>query len=254
MFSKITSENTIVLPTTPESIKEMTGVVCEPEKIFEFNGDKYQTFAIELYSGRDIGYAIMVDETNKPLVINLAPTTDLAKGIHIIYPSSLTDDRMKFCIYARPEDILNGYLYGRSTLDNKWFNFICEYLDWYELQHDRKIFCRGDDRNYKLRMNQYMMKYSQFSNRPTTPNESMNPNKPVRIPNGGGKLSKIIITSLDPTSYPIAVKTFKTPIQDQRLIEADLEITNWIGNREIISISSVVSDNKLIRTVVVKNK
>lgn len=89
----------------------------------------------------------------------------------------------------------------------------------------------------------------------TTLNESMNPNPPVRISNGDGRrLSKRVIASLDLSSYPTAVKTFKTPIQDQRLVEGDIEITIWIGDREIISIDSVVSDNKLIRTIVVKNK
>ena len=88
----------------------------------------------------------------------------------------------------------------------------------------------------------------------TTLNESMNPNQPVRISNGDGRLSKRVIASLDLSSYPTAVKTFKTPIQDQRLVEGDIEITNWIGDRELISINSVVSDNKLIRTIVVKNK
>lgn len=52
----------------------------------------------------------------------------------------------------------------------------------------------------------------------------------------------------------IDIRTFKTPIQDQRLESADIEIMNWIGDRELVKIDSVVSDNKLIRTVVVKNK
>lgn len=50
----------------------------------------------------------------------------------------------------------------------------------------------------------------------------------------------------------VEIKTFKTAIQDQRLLADDYEIAEWIGDRELVSISSVVSDNKLIRTVVVK--
>ena len=256
VFSKITSENSIVLPAIPEQIKEMTGITCEVEEIFEFRDEKYQTFAINLYSGRDIGYAIAVDESNKQLVINLAPTQfESNKGIHIIYPTSSPDGRMTFYIHVKPEDILNSYLYGGSTLDNKWFNFICDYFNWYELQHDGKDFCRNDDMNYRLRMSKYMMKYGQFGNRTVVPSEETKSNQPqvVRMPNGEGQLN-LRNMGVCLSTCPISVKTFKTPIQDQKLIEGDLEITNWIRDREVISINSVVSTNQLIRTIVVKNK
>lgn len=50
----------------------------------------------------------------------------------------------------------------------------------------------------------------------------------------------------------VEMRTFKTAIQEQRLSTDDDEIAEWIGDRELVSIDSVVSDNKLIRTVIVK--
>lgn len=55
-----------------------------------------------------------------------------------------------------------------------------------------------------------------------------------------------------PMKETIEVKTFKTAIQDQKISADDDEIAEWIGDRELVSIDSVVSDNKLIRTVTVK--
>lgn len=261
------------LSDLPAEITTRTGLSCECEGIYDILGDRYNVFSIEIPNEYNmIGahpvkrrlYLQVINPYNGSIInqsgvrlVNLLSGRDTVSALEIIVTPGdiLNEYRINDCSsYIKiSESFRDNYIAQRNVKNTNCSRSILYYVEYHfmlsilDLKHvTGSILPQFND----------LTQITQLRNGRTLQRGGIGSGVGVDNPISIGVspyTSDAMIDSML-ANLPIEVKTFKTPIQDQRLAMSDVDLATWIGDREIVSIDSVVSDNKLIRTVVVKKK
>lgn len=273
IFYKESQEKGLVGPDLPAEITTRVGLSCECEGVYDILGDRYNVFSIEIpneYSLIGIHpikrrlYLQVINPYNRSIINQT--------GVRLVNLLSGRDAVSALEIIVTPGDVLNEY--GINDCSSH-INTLESFRDNYIAQRNAKnTKCSRSILHCVEYQFMSSLLYVKHVTEPILPQfndlAQISQLRNGRICQRGGVGSGIGVSNpigigMSPytsdamiggmlTNLPIEVKTFKTPIQDQRLAMSDVDLATWIGDREIVSIDSVVSDNKLIRTVVVKKK
>lgn len=273
IFYKGSQEKGLVGPDLPAEITTRTGLSCECEGVYDILGNRYNVFSIEIpneynmigvHSVKRRLYLQVINPYNGSIInqsgirlVNLLSGRDAVSALEIIVTSGdvLNEYGINDCSshINTSESFRDNYISQRNAKNTNCSRSILYYAEYHFMLSILDI--KHVTGSILPQLND-VAQIAQLRNGRTLQRGGIGSGVGVSNPIGIGMspyTSDVMIGSML-ANLPIEVKTFKTPIQDQRLAMSDVDLAAWIGDREIVSMDSAVSDNKLIRTVVVKKK
>lgn len=262
----------LVGPDPLLEITTRTGLSCEREGVYDILGDRYSVFSIEIPNEYNMIGIHPIQRRLYLQVMNHLSNGVVSKqsGFELINVLSGRNTVSVLEITTTPDFILNEHAGDNCPSPTSVSESFCRsYIDQHNAKNTNRIrnILHYSEYNFVLslldikRVTEPLLpkfndvtRTAQLRNGRTLQRGDIGSGVVMSNPIGMSPYTSDMMIGSMLTNLPIEVKTFKTPIQDQRLAMSDVDLATWIGDRDIVSIDSVVSDNKLIRTVVVKKK